>query len=61
MRDFQSAKPDEFLLRILKQLPDESYGCSVIFENFGRVNELPGNCLWTAMVSIFKRNGIEKL
>lgn len=61
MKDCQSAKPDEFLSRILKEQTDESHGCSVIFENSGRVNELPRNCLWAAMVSIFKRNGFKKL
>lgn len=39
MKDCQSAKPDEFLSRILKEQTDESHGCSVIFENSGRVNE----------------------
>lgn len=46
MRDVQSAKPDSFLLRILKELTDESYGCS---ENFGRVmncQEIVSGQLW---------------
>lgn len=59
MRDFQSAKPDEFPLKVLKELTDEILWLfTVTFENLGRVNKLPGNCLWT---SVFKRNGAEKL
>lgn len=62
MRDFQSAKPDEFPLRVLKELTDEILWLfTVIFEDLGRVDALPGYCLWTTMVSVFKRNGAEKL
>lgn len=61
MRNFQSAKPDEFFLRVLRELTDEILWLfTVILENLERVKELSGNCLWTTMVFIFKINGAEK-